>query len=46
MSIDNRIHIIRFTPRRYLVPALLRHLVLITENNLSIITENGIKIVL
>lgn len=40
----NVIHIIRFTPRRYVVPAALQHNYLITEASELLTTESGDKI--
>lgn len=42
--IDNTIHIIRFTPRIYQVPYLLRKDYLITEDGFNVVTENDEKI--
>lgn len=44
MSSNNTIHIIRFTPRRYVKPRLLRKIYLVSQSEKYIITQAGKKI--
>ena len=44
MSVNNTIHIIRFTVKKYIKPNLLRRRVLMTESGKFLITESGKKI--
>lgn len=44
MSVNNTIHIISFTPRKYTAPVILLRDYLRSENNEFIMTEDGIKI--
>lgn len=46
MAINNTIHRIRFTVKKYTVPIQLLRDYLLSENNLLIITEDGKKIIL
>jgi hypothetical protein len=45
MSQNNRIHRIIFSPKKYVLPSILRRRRLVTETNIVIITENGKKII-
>jgi hypothetical protein len=44
MAINNTIHIINFTPRKWTIPVMLQKDFLITETSDFIITEDGKKI--
>jgi hypothetical protein len=44
MSINNVIHVINFSPRKWNVPVALQRDYLITEDNKFITTEDGKKI--
>jgi hypothetical protein len=44
MSVNNIIHIIRFTPPVYQVPYMLTNDFLVTEDDINVITEDGDKI--
>jgi len=44
MSVNNKIHVIRFTPQRYTIPVLLLRDYLLLENDFFLLTENNEKI--
>lgn len=44
MSVNNVIHVIRFTPRKYTIPVVLLRDYLLLEDNFFLLTENNEKI--
>jgi hypothetical protein len=44
MSVNNTIHIIRFTPRKYVIPVVLLRDYLLLEDGFFLLTEDNKKI--